>query len=173
MPRFQPFTLRGALVASAAAALLTCGPALARNDEPPGQAKKHGHSQADKHGHGDRDAQHGKGGRAEVRVGAYFNDAQRDAARRYYVQQYPQAGRCPPGLAKKNNGCLPPGQARKYALGQPLPRDVVYYPVPRGVLLQLPPVPIGHEYVRVAGDVLLIAVGTHMVVDAITDLMRM
>lgn len=23
-------------------------------------------------------------------------------------------GRCPPGLAKKNNGCLPPGQAKRY-----------------------------------------------------------
>jgi hypothetical protein len=27
-------------------------------------------------------------------------------------------GGCPPGLAKKNNGCLPPGQARKFARGQ-------------------------------------------------------
>ena len=27
-------------------------------------------------------------------------------------------GGCPPGLAKKNNGCLPPGQARKLARGQ-------------------------------------------------------
>ena len=25
---------------------------------------------------------------------------------------------CPPGLAKKHNGCLPPGQARKLARGQ-------------------------------------------------------
>jgi hypothetical protein len=24
------------------------------------------------------------------------------------------AGNCPPGLAKKRNGCMPPGQARKY-----------------------------------------------------------
>ena len=32
-------------------------------------------------------------------------------------------GGCPPGLAKKNNGCLPPGQARKlYALGERVPR---------------------------------------------------
>ena len=23
-------------------------------------------------------------------------------------------GRCPPGLAKKGNGCMPPGQAKKY-----------------------------------------------------------
>lgn len=25
---------------------------------------------------------------------------------------------CPPGLARKNNGCLPPGQARKLRIGQ-------------------------------------------------------
>jgi hypothetical protein len=32
------------------------------------------------------------------------------------------AGNCPPGLAKKNNGCLPPGQAkRRYNVGQRLP----------------------------------------------------
>jgi hypothetical protein len=29
-----------------------------------------------------------------------------------------EQGGCPPGLAKKNNGCLPPGQARKLARGQ-------------------------------------------------------
>ncbi|WP_294120507.1 hypothetical protein [Sphingomonas sp.] len=33
-------------------------------------------------------------------------------------------GGCPPGLAKKNNGCLPPGQAKKlYNIGQRWPRD--------------------------------------------------
>ena len=32
-------------------------------------------------------------------------------------------GGCPPGLAKKNNGCLPPGQAKKlYNVGQRFPR---------------------------------------------------
>ena len=31
-------------------------------------------------------------------------------------------GGCPPGLAKKNNGCLPPGQAKKlYNIGQRFP----------------------------------------------------
>ena len=31
-------------------------------------------------------------------------------------------GGCPPGLAKKNNGCLPPGQAKKlYNVGQRYP----------------------------------------------------
>jgi hypothetical protein len=31
-------------------------------------------------------------------------------------------GNCPPGLAKKNNGCMPPGQAKKlYNFGQRYP----------------------------------------------------
>lgn len=33
------------------------------------------------------------------------------------VYGHSQAG-CPPGLAKKNNGCLPPGQAKKLGIGQ-------------------------------------------------------
>ncbi len=32
------------------------------------------------------------------------------------------------------------------------------------------PAPAGHRYVRVAADILLIAVGTSMVIDAIQDL---
>jgi len=34
------------------------------------------------------------------------------------------AGGCPPGLAKKHNGCMPPGQAKKlYNVGQRWPGD--------------------------------------------------
>jgi hypothetical protein len=37
------------------------------------------------------------------------------------------AGGCPPGLAKKNNGCLPPGQAKKlYNIGQRWPGSYGY-----------------------------------------------
>ncbi|HEX6217687.1 MAG TPA: hypothetical protein VFZ35_00255 [Sphingomicrobium sp.] len=37
------------------------------------------------------------------------------------------AGGCPPGLAKKNNGCLPPGQAKKlYNIGQRFPAGYGY-----------------------------------------------
>jgi hypothetical protein len=31
---------------------------------------------------------------------------------------YGGGGGCPPGLAKKHNGCMPPGQARKLGRGQ-------------------------------------------------------
>ena len=114
-----------------------------------------------------------KGGRVDdIRIGGYFGEQQRIAANTYYGQQF-STGRCPPGLAKKNNGCLPPGQAKKYTVGQPLPRGIVYYPVPASVVIQLGAPPAGHKYVRVAADILLIALGTSMVVDAIQDLGRM
>lgn len=126
----------------------------------------------DKGNGSNKGAQQTRPAQQDARVGAYFGDQQRVVIREYYGKQY-NAGRCPPGLAKKNNGCMPPGQAKKWAMGQPLPRDVVFYPVPNSVLIQLGTPPAGHKYVRVASDILLIAVGTSMVVDAIQDLGRM
>lgn len=113
----------------------------------------------------DRDA-HTQGTRS------YFVDRQHVIVRDYYAQEF-RGGNCPPGLAKKNNGCMPPGQAKKWSKGRPLPRDVVYYDVPPRLVVQLGVPPSGHKYVRVAGDILLIAIGTSMVVDAISDLGRM
>jgi hypothetical protein len=107
-----------------------------------------------------------------VNVGSYFGDAQRAVVRDYYEPRI-RAGSCPPGLAKKNNGCLPPGQAKKWQVGRSLPGDVVYHYIPDAVLVQLGVPPAGHKYVRVAADILLIAVGTNMVIDAIVDLGRL
>lgn len=106
-----------------------------------------------------------------IQIGGYFAEPQRRVAHEYYEPQF-RAGKCPPGLAKKHNGCMPPGQAKKWRMGHPLPRDVVYYPVPSGVSVQIGLPPAGYKYVRVAADILLIAVGTGMVVDAIEDLGR-
>ncbi|MBI5860921.1 MAG: hypothetical protein HZB64_01865 [Rhodocyclales bacterium] len=117
----------------------------------------------------DRDSRRGHSG---ITINAYFNDHQREAAHAYYGKQF-QRGRCPPGLAKKHNGCMPPGQAKKWAVGRPLPRGVIYYDVPPAVVIQLGRPPSGYRYVRVASDILLIAVGTSMVVDAIEDIGRM
>ena len=111
------------------------------------------------------------GAQIDIRIGGYFGDTQRRAVHDHYDSQA-RGGHCPPGLAKKNNGCLPPGQARKWALGQPLPRDVVYYPLEPGISVRLGVPPAGYKYVRVASDILLIAVGTGIVVDAIKDLGR-
>ncbi len=107
----------------------------------------------------------------DIRIGGYFGDRQREQVQSYYRQEA-RSGHCPPGLAKKNNGCLPPGQAKKWAMGQPLPRDVAYTQIDPRVLVRLGTPPAGHRYVQVAADILLIAVGTSMVVDAIQDLGR-
>lgn len=44
--------------------------------------------------------------------------------------------------------------------------------VPHDLLRRLPPPPAGHRYVRIAADILLIAVGSSMVMDAIEDIVR-
>ncbi len=76
---------------------------------------------------------------------------------------------CPPGLAKKHNGCLPPGQAKKhYRIGERLPDDVVFIPVPADLRERLMPVPAGYQYVQVDKDVLLISEAGKKVIDAVT-----
>lgn len=106
------------------------------------------------------------------RAGAYFTERHREVVRSYYGDRY-RAGHCPPGLAKKRNGCMPPGLAKQWRIGYPLPRDVRYYDAPGDIVLRFGMPPEGHRYVRVAADILLIAVGTGMVVDALEDLNRM
>lgn len=101
----------------------------------------------------------------------HFDDTNRRIVNEYYGKKF-RTGKCPPGLAKKNNGCQPPGLAKKWTTGQPLPADLKRYDLPRDLLVRLPAPPSGHRYVRVASDILLIAVGTSMVMDAIEDIGR-
>lgn len=153
-------------------AMIGAAPALA--EKPSWAGEKGG-----KHDRGEqRDARRGeqkssKGDRDShsSRSGRHFDERQHAMVRDYYAGH--GSGRCPPGLAKKNNGCMPPGQAKKWRMGQPLPRDVIYYEVPQPLVVKIGLPPAGHRYVRVAGDILMIAVGTGMVVDAINDLGRM
>lgn len=104
-----------------------------------------------------------------VREDMHFGDQHRIIVHDYYAERF-RAGHCPPGLAKKHSGCMPPGQAKKWAIGAPLPRDVIFYDVPRTLVVRLGPPPAGYRYVRVAGDILMIAIGTGIVADAIQDL---
>jgi Ni/Co efflux regulator RcnB len=99
----------------------------------------------------------------------YFSDSQVQVISQYFTQNK-SASACPPGLAKKNNGCRPPGQVKQWQRGQRLPDDVVYYDLPSALLRELGRTPEGQKVVRVGTDLLLIAVGTRMVIDAIEDL---
>jgi Ni/Co efflux regulator RcnB len=149
------------LALTVAIAMLAPSPALAdkpswaggNHDDHPGKGKGKGHRDRD-----DRDHRR-------------FEDRNRVVVRDYYVTEY-RSGHCPPGLAKKHNGCMPPGQAKKWRVGRPLPREVVYYDLPPTLVVQIGPPPSGYRYVRVAADILMIAVGTGLVVDAIQDLGR-
>ena len=146
-------------VAFAAGSILPAMPALA---DPPGHAKQH-------KGGGSR-AEHRGGDSLSISIS--IGDQDRMVLRDYFGGMAAR-GHCPPGLAKKNNGCMPPGQAKKWALGRPLPRDVIFHDLPHDLRIRLSVPPQGYKYVRVAADVLMIAVGTGMVVAAVEDLMNM
>ena len=130
-----------------------------------GETKGKGHAR-------DRDKESDRAPERRSTTISHFSDRHRVVIRDYYVGQF-QAGRCPPGLAKKRNGCMPPGQAKKWHIGRPMPREVVFYNLPPNLVVELGPPPAGYRYVRAAGDILLIAIGTGMVIDAIQDLGRM
>jgi hypothetical protein len=84
-----------------AAALTSTAPAFAK----PGQGKGQSHSSHAKMGHGKAAA---KAGRAVSTSASHGRLYALDAR-----------GSCPPGLAKRNNGCMAPGQAKKlYNVGQ-------------------------------------------------------
>lgn len=61
---------------------------------------------------------------------------------------------------------LPPGIAKNYARGKPLPPGIAKKVLPADLLARLP-VRAGYEYVRVGQDVVLIETATHVVVDII------
>ena len=157
--------------------LFLAGPAAAqpptwhedgKKGKPSKQAGPHGPQQmqsGERHEGSQHQDRHGD------RRQGFFTDRDRSPIDRYYADQY-RRGKCPPGLAKKGNGCMPPGQAKKWAINRPLPREVIFYDLPQEVLVHLGPPPTGHRFVRVAQDILLIAVGTGMVIDAIEDLGR-
>ena len=105
-------------------------------------------------------------------VTVVFSGTQREAARQYFVQKHGR-GNCPPGLDKKQNGCLPPGQAKKrYAIGHPLPPGIVVVDLPPELIVRIGAAPAGYRYGILDGDVVKLALGTLLVVDAIEGLVK-
>ncbi len=135
-----------------------------RRDQPGDRRQETRHQQDYRHSGPPHQDRHGD--RHEQR---FFAGHDRSPIDRYYADQY-RRGKCPPGLAKKGGRCVPRGQAKRWVMYRPLPREVIFYDLPPDVLVYLGPPPPRHRFVRVAQDILLIAVGTGMVVDAIEDL---
>ena len=154
--------LQGSILAVAAAGMLAAGPAFA--DRPSWAGGRNDQEYDHGHGHGHEKEQHS---RYERR----FNDHGRTAVREYFAQHY-RSGRCPPGLERKREGCVSPRRSRRWAVGRTLPSGVAVYALPARLVTQIGAPPMGYRYVRVANDILMVAAGTNLVVDAINDLGR-
>ena len=81
---------------------------------------------------------------------------------------------CPPGLAKKSLPCVPPGQAKGWHVGEPLPRGVDYVILGendwRNMGLRYPG--DGNRYVMVDNQVLRMNQATREVLEAIVAVGR-
>ena len=130
------------------AGLMVAPAAFAGQGKAKGKGKHKGHGDADR---------------------VVFVDDDRSAVRGWWNDTYGR-GNCPPGLAKKNNGCLPPGQAKKrYTVGRRLPRGVIVERVPDILVPRLRRAPAGYEYGVVDGDVVLLNRTSRIVADAIIN----
>ena len=102
--------MRNLAMIVATAAMAMAMPALAK----PGKSQGH---------HGPSVHAKGKGGAHRTHVRTRDRTVVRTKAGKRYG-----ANACPPGLAAKGNGCLPPGQARKlFNVGQRIPIGYNFY----------------------------------------------
>jgi len=84
------------------------------------------------------------------------------------IRNYLRDKNCPPGLAKKDNGCLPPGHAKRYSVGdiwvvEERPRTIW-----QALADMISPPPSGYRYVRTDTDVLLVSESNNRIVDIVT-----
>jgi hypothetical protein len=142
-----------------------------------GQGNKGGGNKGGGSSHGSSGPSHGGGGGQgggdgyahDGDHGPRFSSSQRSSYADWYHDEY--SGGCPPGLAKKHNGCMPPGLAKKrYQIGYPLPPGVVLAPLPPALVVVFGAPPVGYRYGLLDGDVVKLAIGTALVVDAIDGL---
>ncbi len=174
------FTLTQRIVALAITSLFVAGPAFAKGNDDGELGKGRGQSQK----HMEKEMKHEEKEQRKfekqiekrevvvIQPGTHFNDQNRTYVRQYYTDNYGNGKRCPPGLAKKHNGCMPPGQVRNLAVGQPLPSGVTVYSVPQPVIRQLPAAPVGYRYVLIGGDVVLVQQQNNLIVDIIQGMIR-
>ncbi|HEX8413339.1 MAG TPA: hypothetical protein VF637_05565 [Sphingomicrobium sp.] len=101
--------MKNILLIASAAAFAIASPAAAK----PGNGNGHG-----QHAAGHSQMSHGQMSHGKSARGVVTSD-------RYGRLYALSGGGCPPGLAKKGNGCMPPGQAKKmYNVGQRYNRNM-------------------------------------------------
>jgi Ni/Co efflux regulator RcnB len=111
------------------------------------------------------------GGQADygVKLGHFFNEQHKKAARTAFAQRYGKGKDCPAGMERGSKGCAPPVEGRYWAVGQALQPAVAANPVPEPIKAKLPAAPKGYEYVMAGEDILLVSKALHLVVDMIED----
>lgn len=118
------------------------------------------------YGYGDNNnSQHSDKNGINFDISVIFGKREREHIHDYYRKD---AKKCPPGLAKKHNGCLPPGIAKKrYQVGHHLPNDISIRDLPDIILGRLPHLPDGYGYRELDGDIALIDLTTNVILDAV------
>ena len=137
IPKMKEYRVKTLLLASAALGLIAT-PALAQKNHSNGKHAAHA-----KQGKVERSTGYDRASsRYSTRLDGNRNgildrrergyrDRDRDGRDDRYENRYGNrygANNCPPGLAKKDNGCLPPGQAKRlFREGQRVPGGYNYY----------------------------------------------
>ncbi len=88
--------------------------------------------------------------RKPLAPGVYFGPKHQELVRKYY-ESHPASGKTPP-----------------WKIGEPVPSKAPLAGVPDELRATLPPLPRGHQYVQLGGEVVLVAVQSRMVVDGIS-----
>lgn len=154
-----------------AAAVPTRAQSPADGGQAPRAAKDSRDDRGDKGGGAGMSDDVGQGAhraRQGLQPGAYVGDKARAAVRAYYARRHAAGQDCPPGLAPRGSACESPSQPSRWQIGQPMPAGLATHALPQALRALLPRQPPGHQYVMVAGDILLIASRSRMVVDAVT-----
>ncbi len=102
-------------------------------------------------------------------MGKFFAADKRKAIQDYFTANRGNAP-CPQGLVVKAGRCESAVTERSWKIGQALPTNLSPNPLPAPLLQLLGPIPRGHSYVQVEGDILLIADDSKTVVDSVLDL---
>lgn len=110
---------------------------------------------------------------AEIGVAVVFSDGELATIRAYYANSGTRTANSA-GMSMGMGGglsALPPGIAKHYELGKPLPPGIAKQVLPAALRSLLPPAPTGHERIVVAGKILLVAIATQVIVDVISDIL--
>lgn len=104
-----------------------------------------------------------------VKLGGFFTDQHKSAAKRSFAQHFAKSKACPKDMEREGKTCRALVKGHYWAVGQTLQKAVEAHPLPEEVEARLPPAPEGYEYVRAGEDILLVSKGLHLVVDVMEN----